>query len=159
MLPGKGAVVTRPTMTDAVENAELLTALEVLAIGLACERASEQQLEEISNLHEEMRLCTRQDNITAYYRLNNALHRAIVAAGGNAALISVHDNVQRHITRLQNLSGGPATITSESFTEHEKFIKALQQRDAEKAAVALKEHLVSTLEKIKKRITSNNGMY
>ena len=45
LLPGKGAVVTRPTMTDAVENAEVLIALEVLAIGLACERASEQQLE------------------------------------------------------------------------------------------------------------------
>ena len=146
-------------MTDAVENAELVAALEVLAIGLACERASEQQLEEICNLHEEMRQCSRQDNITAYYRLNNAVHRAIVAAAGNAALISVHENVQRHITRLQNLSGGLKTITSESFSEHEIFIKALQQRDAEKAAVALKEHLASTLEKIKKRIISNNGMY
>ena len=102
LLPGKGAVVTRPTMTDAVENAELIIALETQAIGLACERASEQQLKEINKLHEEMRQCNQRHDITAYFELNNAVHSAIVAASGNAALISVHENTQRHITRLQN---------------------------------------------------------
>ena len=158
LLPGKGAVVTRPTMTDAVENAEVLIALEVLAIGLACEHASEQQLKEISNLHEELRLCSQRHDITAYYGLNNAVHSAIVAASGNAALISAHENIQRHITRLQNLSGAVEAVTDESFLEHEEFIKALQVRNAEKATGALKAHLTSTLVKIKERIiTSNNN--
>lgn len=156
LLPGKGAVVTRPTMTDAVENVELLTALEVLAIELACERASDQQLDEISNLHEEMRQCSKRHDIKAYFGLNNAVHRAIVAAGGNAALISAHDNAQRHITRLQNLSGALEAITDDSFLEHEQFITALQERNAEKATGALKAHLASTLEKIKFRIISSN---
>ena len=156
LLPGKGAVVTRPTMTDAVENAELIVALETLAIGLACERASEQQLKEIRKLHEEMRQCNHRHDITAYFELNNAVHSAIVAASGNAALISVHVTTQRHITRLQNLSGALEAVSDESFLEHEEFIKALQERNADKATGALKTHLTSTLEKIKERIMSSN---
>lgn len=158
LLPGKGAVVTRPTMTDAVENVELLVALEVLAIELACERAGDQQIEEISNLHEEMRQCSQRHDIHAYFGLNNAVHRAIVAASGNAALISAHENTQRHITRLQNLSGALEAVTDDSFLEHEQFIKALQERDTEKAACALKTHLQSTLEKIKVRIISSSNI-
>ena len=156
LLPGKGAVVTRPTMTDAVENAELIIALETLAIGLACERASESQLKEIYKLHEEMRQCNHRHDITAYFELNNAVHRAIVAASGNAALISVHENTQRHITRLQNLSGALEAVSDESFLEHEEFITALKERNADKATEALKTHLASTLEKIKDRIITSN---
>ncbi len=157
LLPGKGAVVTRPTMTDAVENAELVTALETTAIGLACERASDQQLKEIQDLHDRMRQCNEEQDIATYYELNNAVHRAIVAASGNAALISVHDNVQQHITRLQNLSGALEEITEASFSEHEEFVNALQKRDEEKATASLKAHLMFTVEKIKKRIITSKG--
>lgn len=157
LVPGRGAIVTRPTLTDALEHAEVVTALETLAIGLACERATEQQLEEIINLHTEMQECNEQHDITSYYEVNNAVHRAIVAASGNAALISVHEHVQRHITRLQNLSDALEATTDASFTEHEEFISALQARDAEKATAALKAHLMSTIEKIKKRIITSDS--
>ena len=156
LLPGKGAVVTRPTMTDAVENAELIIALETLAIGLACERASEQQLKEIRKLHEQMRQCNHRHDITAYFELNNAVLAPLLQPAVNAALISVHVTTQRHITRLQNLSGALEAVSDESFLEHEEFITALQERNADKATGALKTHLASTLEKIKERIMSSN---
>src|SRR5690606_23640231 len=75
LLPGRGAVVTRPTMTDAIENAQVLTALEALAIRLACEHASDAELAKIRDLHEEMRACNRAHDINSYYELNNAVHR------------------------------------------------------------------------------------
>lgn len=155
LLPGRGAVVTRPTMTDAIENAEVVTALEVLAITLACERASDEQLNEIRRLHEQLRDCNEEHDIARYYKLNNAVHRAIVAASNNAALIAVHDSAQRHITRLQNLSGALEAVTDNSFKEHEDFVAALLARDAKKAGAALQAHLASTTEKIKDRIIAS----
>jgi DNA-binding GntR family transcriptional regulator len=150
LLPGRGAIVTRPTLTDALEYSEVVTSLETLTIGLACERATDQHLDEINALHIEMQKCNKKHDIKSYYEANNAVHRAIVAASCNAALISVHENVQRHITRLQNLSEALEATTDESFDEHEEFIKALMERDAEKATSALKSHLMSTIEKMKK---------
>ena len=157
LLPGRGAVVTRPTMTDAVENAEIVTALETFAIMQACKRATQAQLDEIRKLHEQMRECSHEHDITRYFQLNNAVHRAIVAAGCNAALIAVHDGVQRHITRLQNLSGALEAVTDDSFSEHEEFVDALLQRNAKKAGKALEAHLTCTVEKIKTRIASSQA--
>lgn len=155
LLPGRGAVVTRPTMTDAVENSEILTALETLAIRLACERATESELADIKRLHEEMRDCSRRHDISRYYTLNNDVHSAIVAAGHNAALIAVHEGIQQHITRLQNLSGALEAFTEDSFAEHEAFVSALLERHADRAATALWAHLASTVEKIKERIAAS----
>lgn len=155
LLPGRGAVVTRPTMTDAAENSEILTALETLAIRLACERATDAELEGIRRMHEDMRDCSRRNDISRYYSLNNHVHSAIVAAGHNAALIAVHEGVQQHITRLQNLSGALEAFTEDSFAEHEAFVSALLQRDADKAGTALWAHLANTIEKIKERIVTS----
>lgn len=155
LLPGRGAVVTRPTAIDAVEHAEVLTALEVLAIELACAHASDEQLEQIRRLHESMRVSSARHDVTRYFELNNAVHRAIVAASGNAALVATHEGMQRFITRLQNLSGALEAVTDDSFEEHEEFITALMSRDAERAGRTLRAHLLSTVEKIKQRIAAS----
>ncbi|ANO50515.1 GntR family transcriptional regulator [Woeseia oceani] len=152
LLPGRGAVVTRPTMTDALENIEIIIALEAMSIVLACERAKDEELEEIASLHERMRKCSEEHDVESYYQLNNAVHSAIVHASGNAAMIAAHANVQRHITRLQNLSGALEAITAESLAEHDSFVKALLNRNAKKAEKELRAHLGATAEKIRLRI-------
>jgi len=152
LLPGRGAVVTRPTMIDALENIEVVIALETMSITLACERAEDAELDEIAALHEKMRRCSERNDIENYYHLNNAVHSAIVHASGNAAMIAAHDNVQRHITRLQNLSGALEAVSAESFREHERFVSALLERNAKKAEKELRAHLEATAEKIRLRI-------
>ncbi|MCC5867016.1 MAG: GntR family transcriptional regulator [Gammaproteobacteria bacterium] len=155
LLPGRGAVVTRPTAIDAVEHAEVLMALEVLAIDLACSRATDEQLVDIRQLHERMRACSKRHDVARYFELNNTVHRAIVAASGNAALVSTHEGIQRFITRLQNLSGALEAVTDDSFEEHEEFIAALLARDRERATSRLHAHLLSTVEKIKQRLAAS----
>lgn len=152
LLPGRGAVVTRPTMTDALENIEVLMALESMSIALACERASDAALAEIETLHEKMRKSSEDNKVKSYYKFNNAVHSAIVHASGNSAMIAAHANHQRHITRLQNLSGALQAITAESLAEHDGFVKALLDRDADNAADLLRAHLSMTAEKIRLRI-------
>ena len=152
LLPGRGAVVTRPTMTDALENIEVIIALESMSISLACERADDAKLEEIAALHEKMRQCTEKNDVENYYRYNNAVHSEIVRASGNAAMVAAHANVQQHITRLQNLSGALEAITTESLAEHDAFVNALLDRNAKKAEKELRAHLGATAEKIRLRI-------
>ncbi len=152
LLPGRGAVVTRPTMTDALENIEVLIALESMSIALACERASDAALAEIESLHEKMRKSVDENKVKNFYKFNNAVHTAIVHASGNSAMIAAHANHQRHITRLQNLSGALQAITADSLAEHDEFVGALLARDADKASEKLRAHLNTTAEKIRLRI-------
>lgn len=153
--PNRGAVVTRPTITDALENMEIITALESLAIGLACERITDAQLEEIAAIHERMRTHSNHQDIEQYFELNNLIHEAVVKASGNAALVAMHEHVGRHITRLQKLSGALEADPHASMDEHELFIGALLKRNKEKAKAALEAHLDHVTEAIKKRVADS----
>jgi DNA-binding GntR family transcriptional regulator len=152
LYPNRGAVVTRPTMTDALENMEIVIALQTLAIKLACARAGNEQLAEIEQLHKKMQSHSERHEIVPFYELNNAIHKAIVKASGNSALVSMHEHVDRHIIRLQKLSGALEADPALSMGEHEKFINALMRRDATKAVAALETHLNTVTEEIKMRI-------
>jgi DNA-binding GntR family transcriptional regulator len=153
--PNRGAVVTRPTMTDAVENMEIISALQTLAIRLACERASDQQLARIEELHSRMREYSERHEIVPFFGLNNDIHDAIVNASGNSALVSMHEHASRHITRLQKLSGAQEADPAISMAEHEAFINALLRRDAATASAAIETHLKTVTEQIRNRISES----
>lgn len=153
--PNRGAVVTRPTLTDAIEYMEIVSALQTLAIRRACELASDEQLKIVSRLHEKMREASDRNEIEPFFELNNEIHEAIVSASGNSALVSMHEHADRHITRLQNLSGAKEASPALSMDEHEAFIGALLERDADRAATALATHLETVSEEIRKRIADS----
>lgn len=153
--PNRGAVVTRPTLTDAIEYMEIVTALQTLAIRRACETATDDQLAAIEKLHEKMRDASGRNEIEPFFEINNEVHEAIVRASGNSALVSMHEHADRHITRLQNLSGAKEASPALSMAEHEAFIGALLKRDAKAAGTALGAHLETVTEEIKKRIAES----
>ena len=153
--PNRGAVVTRPTLTDAIEYMEIVTALQTLAIRKACDIATDEQLTMIGALHEKMREASERNQIERFFELNNEVHEAIVSASGNSALVSMHEHADRHITRLQNLSGAKEASLALSMDEHEPFIAALLRRDATTAAKTLAAHLQTVTGEIKKRIADS----
>jgi len=123
----RGAIVTRPTLTDALENMEIVIALETLAIRLACERASDECLAEIEELHIRMQDCCNRDDLLEYWKYNNDIHEAIVVAAGNSALLSMHAHADQHITRLQKLSGRIKETPGGSMSEHQTFYQRTAQ--------------------------------
>jgi DNA-binding GntR family transcriptional regulator len=150
--PNRGAVVTRPTLTDAIEYMQIVTALQTLAVRLACEHASDEKLAQIEKLHLQMREASERNQIEPFFEFNNQIHEAIVSASGNSALVSMHEQADRHITRLQNLSGAKEADPALAMAEHEAFVGALLQRDAATAVDALAKHLETVTEEIRKRI-------
>lgn len=150
--PNRGAVVTRATITDALENMEIVRALETLAIGRACERASDARLAEIAAIHERMHEHSKRQEIESYFELNNFVHEAIVRSSGNSALVAMHERADRHITRLQKLSGALEADPQLSMDEHDRFIEALLRRDVRAAQAAIGAHLDTVTEAIKQRL-------
>ncbi len=156
--PNRGAVVTRSTMVDALENMEIIVALQSLAIRHACVRASDHQLAAIKRLHSQMRACSSHHDMARFYELNRAIHQAIIAASGNSALVSMYEYVARHITRFQNLAGAFEADPRLSMREHNQFVSALLKRNAPAATAALEAHLNTVTEMVKKRVSENGSM-
>lgn len=105
VLLNKGAVVTTPTPALTLQQYDLLQALEMLGLELACRHASDAQLAEIIGLNDRMKQCAADDDINGFLHANNDVHRHIVLASGNEPLIDAHRLVSRQIIRVQNLNG------------------------------------------------------
>ncbi len=80
LLPNRGARVAPLDEADIENMFEVMAALEALAGSLACARIAEAELAEIAALHYEMLAQYTRRNLPDYFRLNQAIHAAIVAA-------------------------------------------------------------------------------
>ena len=155
--PNRGAVVTAPTLEDVIEHHILLRALECLAIELACERATDEELHHIDVLHEKMHGCHKANNMAAYFKLNNEVHRAIVAASHNEPLLSTREVMARHIIRTQNLRGALERSSNSSMHEHDVFIEALLARKKRAAVTGLRKHLNTVEREMRERLEASES--
>lgn len=150
--PSRGAVVTAPTLEDVLQHYVLLKALEILGIELACDHATEDDLDELEMLHRKMRRLGEKGDMEGLLKVNNDVHRAIVCASGNKPLTDTHQIISRHIIRLQHLDGAIEHSAEESFKEHDAFMTALLDRDKNAAVTAFRQHLSTVEENLRKRL-------
>jgi DNA-binding GntR family transcriptional regulator len=140
LLPNRGAVVSAPTLEDALDHMVLERALECLAIELACEHARDGELAHIQVLHQKHKKLAGGKSKAAFAHCNNEVHRAIVCASHNQPVMDAHLVNSRQLIRIQNLRGFVDHSPHESWAEHDPFISGLLERKRTKAAAALGRH-------------------
>lgn len=132
--------------------------LEPRAAALAAERV-EADLDRIEALAEEMQgLPDKGDSYAVYGRfaaLDQEFHDTLAAASGHPLLAAAVERLHTHLHlfRLSPVTGGsPATVT-----EHGRILRALLRRSPERAAQAMREHLVLSLERHRDRYTRDGA--
>ncbi len=147
--PAKGAVVRKFTATDLFQLLEVLKALEQLGGRMACEQASDATIAAVAALHAEMMGHYRAGNRLEYFKLNQAIHSATVAASGNAVLVEMHGTLQSRIKRLRFIGNEGAEKWAGAVAEHEEMMQAMIRRDADALAAIIGRHMDATLERVR----------
>lgn len=148
ILPNRGAVVADPEPQDVRGMLQVIGALEALGGRLAAENATDGEIAEIRALHFEMLAAfSRKDRLT-YFKLNQKIHKAIIAAGRNAALIETHDQMNARVYRVRYRSNQRNALWHEAVAQHERIVAALEARDGELLSALLASHLDSTWIKV-----------
>jgi DNA-binding GntR family transcriptional regulator len=80
ILPAKGAIVGSSPRKRPLQVLEVLKSLEQLGGRMACEQASDATIEAIHSLHKRMLVLYETRDRLEYFKLNQAIHSAIVAA-------------------------------------------------------------------------------
>ncbi len=121
-------------------------AIEGYAARLLADRGTEVGLRRISDVFKEQVLTT-QDSVSAAFRANRILHRAIVEATGNAYLLELFDGIWGRSVAIRLYADlFNADDFAESFLEgHAGLLEALSSRDGDRAAEAMEEHIRSGL--------------
>ncbi len=152
LVPNRGAVVTELTVEEVKEKLEVLAVLESLAGKLACRNATDSELAEIRALHYEMLACFSRENRLEYFKLNQRIHLAIVAASGNKTLIDTHARINAQLYRVRFQSNLQNELWGTAVDEHEEMLAALEARDREALGVCLLNHLGQTFFKFSKNL-------
>lgn len=146
--PSKGAVVRRFDIEDVRHMLESIRMLEQFAGRLACARASDEEIAGILELHRSMLARYRTRSRLAYYKLNQAIHSAIVRAAHNPTLTEMHDTLQARLKRIRYIGHGDPDKWAGAVAEHEDMAAALKKRDADALVDALGRHMDHTLTRV-----------
>ncbi len=146
--PNRGAVVADPEPENIRELLQVLGALEGLGGRLAAENASQDQIAEIHALHYEMLAAFHRQDKLAYFKINQKIHKSIMAASGNAALVETHQQLNARVYRFRYQSNQKNEKWSGAVNEHEDIVAALKARDGARLEKVLTDHLKQTWVKV-----------
>ncbi|MCQ4160314.1 GntR family transcriptional regulator [Roseomonas sp. GC11] len=149
LVPARGAVVRRMSAKDMADSLAVLKALESLAARLACAEGTAEGIARVATLHAAMMERYAARDRLAYFKLNQAIHSAIVALGGNATLAWAHEAVQSRMKHIRFIGNAGEEKWAGAVAEHAAMIAALQARDGEELARVLCLHLDRTMERVR----------
>jgi DNA-binding GntR family transcriptional regulator len=125
---------------------------------LACVLASDEDLENIKFLNEQMiNRNGKDDPVTAFNR-DMEFHKAIVAASRNAPLAMTHASYNARLWRSRFMSSQRKVSRDSTTAEHAQIVEALMRRDEHGTAEALKHHLATAVVNIKKALRERDEL-
>ncbi len=155
LLPNRGSVAVALDEDDVRHTFEVMAGLEAMSGQLAAERITDAELAEIEALHFEMMAAYMRRDLSAYYRLNAAIHRAINAAARNPVLTATYTQVNARLQALRFRSNQDGEKWQRAVQEHEAMVAALKARDGAALARVLTQHLHHKRDVVLEQLRSN----
>ncbi|WP_212523494.1 GntR family transcriptional regulator [Actibacterium sp. MT2.3-13A] len=149
LIPNRGAVITRQSADELDEVFSVLAVLEGLAGELAAKAASDKDLARISKMTRELRQSFEDADRPTYFRINQAIHKAILEAASNDTLTRTHELLAYRAQRARYQANLTAERWRVAVEEHEAIAGALEARDAARCAALMRAHLLNKLASIK----------
>lgn len=146
--PYIGAIVTTPSIDDLEEVLIVRAFLESFAVLTSAPRLSEIDILELVECYEMMGICQKRNDYLSYSVHDRKFHSLLVKNTYKTLheileQLTIKSEWARAIFKIQ-----PSSI-SDSYNEHTVMFKALQNKDYEKLAEALKQHRLRVGKEIK----------
>lgn len=130
MIPRKGAYVAGVSYKDVKDVFEIRATLEGLAAGLAAEKATDDEIEQIERvLHYEK----EPDSLEAMVQADTDFHALLYKASRNERLIQILANLREQIQRFRTTSLAVPGRVKYAIQEHRDIADAIARHDVEEA--------------------------
>jgi DNA-binding GntR family transcriptional regulator len=144
LLPNRGARVATLDETQLRHLFEVIALLEAEAGRLAAARIGAAALAEVQGMHYRMYAHFLRHELPEYFALNQAIHEAIVLAADNPVLMATYAGLAGRITRARYMANRKSSERwQQAMDEHEAILAALCDRDGERLATLLVQHLMN----------------
>lgn len=144
ILPHRGAIVSRVTEEQIAELFPIMASLERLAGGLACERATAEDIRRFKDLHEQMMSAYAANDERGYLRFNRLIHETFFEIARNATLAAFYQQILTRINACRFVVRKKPEHWRTAVAEHEEMVRLLEARDGAKLAELLERHVTGT---------------
>lgn len=147
--PRKGAEVAKMTLKDMEDVLEIRDALDELAVRIACQKISDEQLKQLEDMKELFEKSTQTGNVKKIAEADVTFHDVIYEATGNPKLVTLLNNLREQVYRyrveyIKDPKNYPTLIA-----EHEAILESLKKRDVKNAVEAMHVHVANQAEAVK----------
>jgi DNA-binding GntR family transcriptional regulator len=147
MIPFRGYSITALTIEEYRNLHELQSVVEPAVAALAAERATEEQMKEISDWATYEYKVGQKNSYYTFLEWNKNFHICIAAATRNQSLLEIVTNAQTRLMRYYYFvivmdSYGPQLVE-----EHQELVRALRSGNAELARARASNHLENTVKR------------
>jgi DNA-binding GntR family transcriptional regulator len=173
-VPNQGAIVLAPNARDIREAYQVRAELEGLAISLAAEWITDEQIERMRNAQnkfaatvEKLTIAARMSNAKAHLRnvpnwveSNDEFHGVVIEASGNRRLRQLIRDLHLGFTRSVMLSAltMDGRRMRENVAQHEVILSAITRHDAIEARKEMTHHILRSGELIVWWLESQGGL-
>jgi DNA-binding GntR family transcriptional regulator len=141
MLPRRGTYVANLSLKDINEVFEIRSALDGLAAGLAAERITEEELEQMERLLVEIADHIEKRNNMKIVEADEAFHDILYRASRNERLVGIIYNLREQFARFRSVSINYPGRLQNTLEEHRQVVEAIAQRNPELAQQKAREHI------------------
>lgn len=140
IVPNKGPMVCTFDMKDIFEIYSLRSVIEGLAIRLATEWATDEEIQNLESIYREMQ--NKLEDQSVQYLLDDSvrIHDTIMRLSKHAQLISIYQSLSFKISLINRLLGTKKTKQYE-VDQHLELIEAVKSRDLEHAEQVMRKHI------------------
>ena len=139
--PRGGSVVAKMNLQQLLSLWELLAELEGIAVRLACERLSPDEIKALVKLHRSSKKLADKEDMDGWQDANLKFHELIYEGARNTFL-------RQEVLRIRSRTGvyrrhafGALGRIKSSYDQHEKIISALEKRDTASACAYMADHM------------------
>ena len=152
MVPRKGAEVAQISEKGLRDVLEVRQALDALAMELACERITEEEVRELRKACDAFIRMTRTQDAVRIAQADVELHDIIVRASGNDRLVQMVGNLSQQMYRYRLEYIKDVSQHGRLIEEHEEIYRCGRDRDREAGAKAIRMHISNQEQSILTRL-------
>ncbi len=141
MVPRKGAYVADISTKDIADVFEIRAALEGLAAGLAAERITEEELDQLERILVKIGECVNNNDLEKLIEVDGEFHDTLFKATRNERLVQIVSNLREQIQRFRTASLSIPGRMKYALEEHKKIVEAVSERNVELAQALAREHI------------------
>lgn len=140
IIPNRGPLVHTLSAKDVFELYTFRAVMEGMAIRLAVQNASNNDIRHLEHFYEEMKRKLDDDAVESLQEDSSYIHHYIYKLSKHSVLLSMYDFISFRIQLVNRIVGRKFTKVRE-VSEHGELIEALKSGDPNRAEQVMREHI------------------